>query len=327
MAAKLSPKMQDALTKIRANGGRVGQALNPYAALGVNGHSVNALVRRGLLESRSEDGFAWLYITAAGIKVWESLTGNVAETATVATEEDTRETPAPPAECEDVTVPASDDTALIGVLDVPPYEGRTVRVTETGRTGCVKLSFYGNNPNAGKFEIKMDDTNDYELHAFTAVKLVQHATSANEEDTSVPVPAVWDELRIMIMTQTPYNIIISYKGTARTLPYAEAHEQADIFLRGGWTLTDNGNGAFMFTDSSSDRTVTFTPVQVPLADWERELLATMDTLNVVTTSRAELDSMRRYQESVNDDDEVSGEKGYDVNAAEATAYDSLRLDY
>ncbi|WP_158727284.1 hypothetical protein [Streptomyces sp. NRRL S-31] len=45
---KLTPKMQDALTKIKA-AGKVGEWLNAYAAIGVNGHSVRALRHRGLL--------------------------------------------------------------------------------------------------------------------------------------------------------------------------------------------------------------------------------------------------------------------------------------
>jgi hypothetical protein len=61
---KLTPKMQDALEKIRANGGRVGNGLRAYAALGVNAHSVRGLEGRGLLKHRYEDGISWLYIAA-----------------------------------------------------------------------------------------------------------------------------------------------------------------------------------------------------------------------------------------------------------------------
>jgi hypothetical protein len=64
VAAKLTPKMQDALNKIRANGGRVGYGLNSFKSLGVNAHSVQALRGRGLLEFRSESGIAWLYLAA-----------------------------------------------------------------------------------------------------------------------------------------------------------------------------------------------------------------------------------------------------------------------
>ncbi|MFF4756355.1 hypothetical protein ACWD5R_39575 [Streptomyces sp. NPDC002514] len=63
-AAKLTPKMQDALDKIRANGGRVGNGLNAFRALGVNARSVTALENRGLLKHRSENGTAWLYLAA-----------------------------------------------------------------------------------------------------------------------------------------------------------------------------------------------------------------------------------------------------------------------
>lgn len=44
----MTPKMADALDKIR-EAGKVGAWLNAYAAIGVTGTSVNALMRRGLI--------------------------------------------------------------------------------------------------------------------------------------------------------------------------------------------------------------------------------------------------------------------------------------
>ena len=48
----MTPKMADALDRIR-EAGKVGRWLNSYKELGVNAHSVQALVARGLL---IEDG-------------------------------------------------------------------------------------------------------------------------------------------------------------------------------------------------------------------------------------------------------------------------------
>lgn len=45
----LTPKMQDAIDKIRANGGRVGWDVASHRALGVNGTVTNALERRKIL--------------------------------------------------------------------------------------------------------------------------------------------------------------------------------------------------------------------------------------------------------------------------------------
>lgn len=67
MPKKLTPKMQDALDTIRANGGRVGNGLNQFAELGINGQSVNALQRRGLLRVEFDDHkWCWLVIVDEG---------------------------------------------------------------------------------------------------------------------------------------------------------------------------------------------------------------------------------------------------------------------
>lgn len=59
----LTPKMQEALDKISANGGRVGNGLNAFKALGVNGQAANALQRRGLLAVEfDDDNRCWLVI-------------------------------------------------------------------------------------------------------------------------------------------------------------------------------------------------------------------------------------------------------------------------
>lgn len=50
----LTPKMADTLQKIRDNGGSVRHNLRFYAELGINGHSVNALINRGILLWRGD---------------------------------------------------------------------------------------------------------------------------------------------------------------------------------------------------------------------------------------------------------------------------------
>ena len=63
MTKPLTPKMADALAKIRANGGRVGYGLQAFKGLNINGSSVNALRARGALVIRTDDnGTTWLEI-------------------------------------------------------------------------------------------------------------------------------------------------------------------------------------------------------------------------------------------------------------------------
>jgi hypothetical protein len=59
----LTPKMQEVLGKIRANGGCVGWDATSHKALGVNGTVTNALERRGLLrKANGRDGVLYLVV-------------------------------------------------------------------------------------------------------------------------------------------------------------------------------------------------------------------------------------------------------------------------
>ena len=56
----MAPEVTKALDAIRANGGRVGNWLSAYKAIGTNGRAVNCLIRRGLLVRRLVDGSTYL---------------------------------------------------------------------------------------------------------------------------------------------------------------------------------------------------------------------------------------------------------------------------
>lgn len=60
---KLTPKMVQALEAIKANGGRVGNWLDAYKAIGANGHAINALLRRGALKRAVIDGSVYVVLS------------------------------------------------------------------------------------------------------------------------------------------------------------------------------------------------------------------------------------------------------------------------
>lgn len=63
MDKPLSPEMVKALGAIRANGGRVGNWLNAYKAIGTNGRAMNGLERRGLVVRRVVDGSTYMVLS------------------------------------------------------------------------------------------------------------------------------------------------------------------------------------------------------------------------------------------------------------------------
>lgn len=58
----LSPEMTKGLEAVRANGGKVGNWLNAYKAIGTNGRAMKGLEHRGLVERRVIDGSTYLVL-------------------------------------------------------------------------------------------------------------------------------------------------------------------------------------------------------------------------------------------------------------------------
>jgi len=62
MSKALTPKMNDAIDKIRKNGNRVGYGLNNLRKIGVNGNVAHALLKRGIVYTESSEGILWLVL-------------------------------------------------------------------------------------------------------------------------------------------------------------------------------------------------------------------------------------------------------------------------
>lgn len=58
----LTPEMAAAVEKIEANGGRVGNWLTAYKAIGTNGRAVNGLLKRGIAVRHTFDGSVYIML-------------------------------------------------------------------------------------------------------------------------------------------------------------------------------------------------------------------------------------------------------------------------